>query len=139
MPGICLQASGLQVLDGSWMCFQSVVSPPKKKTNHKVGFSGAPIDWWVPPTSHVLVTRSLFLMGLRSVSRMAIPAYWASWGDALKMIAQRHRVMAATLVHELAGRTRSAHLSAAVHPVDQLAGLDGFESWQTSRVAHDHF
>ena len=43
------------------------------------------------------------------------------------MIVQRHRVVAATLVHELAGRTRSAHLSAAVHAADQLTGLDGFD------------
>ena len=44
--------------------------------------------------------------------------------DALNMIAQRHRV-------ELVGRTRSAHLSAAVHAADQVTGLDGFDipSW----------
>ena len=55
------------------------------------------------------------------------------------MIAQRHRVVAATLVHELAGRTKSAHLSAAVHAADQLTGLDVFDMardhfWETSKI-----
>ena len=40
-------------------------------------------------------TASLLLafggMGLRSAVRTAVPAYWASWADALSMISQRHR------------------------------------------------
>ena len=90
----------------------------------------------VPPTLYNPCVRDTITlplafggMGLRSASRTVIPACWASWGDALNMIAsvtERHRVVAATLV-ELAGRTRSAHLSAAVHATDQLIGLDGFD------------
>ena len=88
----------------------------------------------VPPTlcnPRVRDTITLLLvfggMGLRSASRTAIPAYWASWGDALNVVAQRYRVVAETLVHELAGRTKSAHLSAVVHSADKLTGLDGFD------------
>ena len=97
-----------------WKCLSAVLGVPPTLCNPRV-------------RDTITLPLAFGGMGLRSASRTAIPAYWASWGDALNMIAQRHRVVAATLVHELAGRTGSAHLSAAVHAANQLTRLDGFD------------
>ena len=59
-------------------------------------------------------------MGLRSAARTAVPVYWASWGDALSMISQRHRVVATTIVREMSGHNTSTHLNAAARSADQL-------------------
>ena len=75
-------------------------------------------------------------LGLRSAVRTAAAAYWASWGDSLGMIQQRHPAVARTLVHELVGgQSQSVHLLAASMAAAQLTSLDGFEvpSWARSR------
>ena len=89
--------------DELWRCVSEVLGvPPHCATS---GVTRCPSRW--------------FWMGLRSASRTAIAACWASWGDALSMISQRHRVAAATFEHELMGHTgRSAHLGAAAGATD---------------------
>ena len=42
-------------------------------------------------------------LGLRSASRAAAGAYWASWADALYMIDERLPAVSATIVEHLTG------------------------------------
>ena len=70
-------------------------------------------------------------MGLWSVVRTSVPAYWASWGDCLHMVHQRHPDIARVLVDHLGGGADTPCLSAAVACVRELEGVEGFHppSW----------
>ena len=76
---------------------------------------------WVPPLCNPRVRDTITLplafggMGLRSASRTAIPAYWASWGDALNMIAQRHRVARVGGTHKIDTSLCSSSCSGPTH------------------------
>ena len=63
-------------------------------------------------------------MGLRSAMRTSLPAYWASWGDCLHMVHQKHPDVARVLVD---------HLDAAVACARELERVQGFHppSWTT--------
>ena len=102
-----------------WECLGTVVGVP---TPH------------IRSTTHESVCLPLAFggLGLRSAVRTAAAAYWASWGDSLGMIQQRHPAVVRTLVHELVGgQSQSVHLLAASMAAAQLTSLDGFEvpSW----------
>ena len=71
-------------------------------------------------------------LGLRSASRLRVPAFWASWGDCLPMILERHPAVATQLINQLEGHPRTPNLAAASDAVRALGGLRGFElhSWR---------
>ena len=70
-------------------------------------------------------------IGLRSAVRTSLPAYWASWGDCLHMVHQRHPDIAEVLVNHLEAGGDTPYLSAAVAAARELMGVEGFEppSW----------
>ena len=65
-------------------------------------------------------------LGLRSAVRTSTAAYWASWGDSLDMIAQRHPSVVEVVLRELNGLSISPHLSSASEAAVDLARLPGF-------------
>ena len=70
-------------------------------------------------------------LGLRSTSRTAVSAHWASWADCLGMIQERHATIADLFIRSLDAPPESAfHLSGAVECRTLLTGV-GFEtpSW----------
>ena len=79
-------------------------------------------------------------IGLRSAVRTSMAAYWASWGDSLEMIAQRHPEVAEVVVHELAGRSTSLHLSSAAEPQGNSPGFQDskFQRGMSSSLAGGH-
>ena len=70
-------------------------------------------------------------MGLRSAVRTSLPAYWASWGDCLHMVHQRHPDVARVLVVHLEGGADTPYLSAAVACARELERVQRFHppSW----------
>ena len=84
-------------------------------------------------TARTASTMPLLLggMGLRSAVRTSVPAYWASWGDCLHMVHQRHPDVARVLVDQLEGGADTPYLSAAVACARELEGVQGFHppSW----------
>ena len=64
-------------------------------------------------------------MGLRSAARTSLPAYWASWGDCLHMVHQRHPDIARVMVDHLEGGAYTPYLSAAVACERELEGVEG--------------
>ena len=69
--------------------------------------------------------------GLRSATRIRVPAHWASWADSLRMIHSRHPGVAATMVRCLVGPTDSRHFSSAAscRAVLRESGFDAPE-WE---------
>ena len=65
-------------------------------------------------------------LGMRSAVRTSTAAYWASWGDSLEMIAQRHPSVVDVVLRELNGLSISPHLSSASEVAVDLARLPGF-------------
>ena len=63
---------------------------------------------------------------MRSAVRTSTAAYWASWGDSLEMIAQRHPSVVEVALRELNGLSISPHLSFASEAAVDLARLPGF-------------
>ena len=63
--------------------------------------------------------------------RTSLPAYWASWGDCLHMVHQRHPDVARVLVDHLEGGADTPYLSAVVACTRELEGVQGFHppSW----------
>ena len=57
--------------------------------------------------------RSMGGLGLRSAVRTSVPAHWASWGDCLGMINDRHPEVAHMIVSAL--ENPSSNLEAAAH------------------------
>ena len=64
-------------------------------------------------------------VGFRSAVRTSLPA-WASWGDCLHMVHQRHPDIARVLVDHLEGDADTPYLSAAVVCARELEGVEGF-------------
>ena len=60
-------------------------------------------------------------LGMRSAVRTSTAAYWASWGDSLEMIAQRHPSVVDVVMRELNGLSISPHLSLASEAALDLA------------------
>ena len=60
-----------------------------------------------------------------------MPAFWASWADALGVIRARHPEPATRLIEELEERPATPFLSAAAEGRRTLTGTRGFEppSW----------
>ena len=93
---------------------------------------------WTCPLMRVReVRRTRLLLPLASGGmglRNAVLAYWASWGNALSMISQRHRAVATTIVREMSGHSTSTHLNAVARSADQPRRFRGFEvpSWTDS-------
>ena len=76
-------------------------------------------------------TSSLGGLGLRSVARMRVPAYWASWADCSPMIRVRHPEIADEFLFELDGGTEAQCLAEAAQAARNSVGEMGFElpSW----------
>ena len=75
-------------------------------------------------------------VGLRSAVRVSVPAYWASWVDALPVIRQRHLEIVERLVTEFEIGPHTPFLRAAVDAQRRLTATVGFEpsSWQAAAL-----
>ena len=77
-------------------------------------------------------------LGLRSATRCASAAYWASWADALAMISQRNRGVANLVVRTMEGELPCPQGGCLAEVLDASTRLDreGFwwrPSWQELR------
>ena len=71
-------------------------------------------------------------VGLRSVARTCVPAFWASWADSLAMIRERHPGVANMIVDVLATGPVTPTLNALAQSDFAVRGVQGFDppSWQ---------
>ena len=65
-------------------------------------------------------------LDLRSAVRTSVPAHWASWGDCLGMINDRHPEVAHMIVTVLENHRPSPNLEAAAHAKAAVTGVHGF-------------
>ena len=113
-----------------WQCFGRILNIDPAQCSEEI------------PDSATLLLK-LGGLGLRSASRLCIPAVWASWADCLPMILERHPAVAfflrerdtaeyKSLINQLEGHPRTPNLGAASDAVRALGGLKGFEqpSWR---------
>ena len=95
---------------------------------------GFPGDHHQQNTANRIATLPMRLggLGLRSASRMAAGAYWASWADALHMIDERLPAVSATIVEHLTDGAADGCFGALQRTADTLdrAGFVVRPSWQ---------
>ena len=74
-------------------------------------------------------------LGLQSAQRMAEPAYWASWADALPMLAKRLPNVSQNIVHHLVGEEGTGCLVELARAAANLdhQGFVGRPSWEDLR------
>ena len=66
-------------------------------------------------------------LGLRSAVRTSLPAHWASWGDCLSMIKNRHPEVAHMIVTAVENHPRTPNLEAVARAKVAITGVHGFE------------
>ena len=107
---------------GLWRCLCATVQIPPDQPEDVVEAASMPMV--------------LGGVGLRSAVRVSVPAYWASWMDALLVIRQRHPEIVERLVTEFEIGPHTPFLRAAVDAQRRLTGTRGFEppSWQAAAL-----
>ena len=73
-------------------------------------------------------------LGLRSGERCAPAAFWASWADALPMIAERDPAVATEVVDELSSQEPLHGCLQELHDVSVLLDMQEFQQRPTTRV-----
>ena len=107
-----------------WRCFSTLlgVNPEALDAHSKAS------------TSLPLVMGGL---GLRSASRLRDAAHWGSWADKLKMVHERHRMVADVILRAMAVRSEAPAIEAINQSVENLlaVGYDvpTWESLMTNR------
>ena len=86
------------------------------------------------PDAHAKASTSLPLviggLGLRSASRLRDAAHWGNWADTLKMVHERHPMVAGVILRALAVRSEAPAIEAINQSVENLLAVGPTRTFQ---------